>query len=341
MNVLVIQTAFLGDAVLTLPLVQEIARLYPDANIDVLATPVTRELFEASPFVRKVFPLDKKGKHKSLVRTSLFALELKKINYDIIFSPHRSFRSALISKLINSPERISFDNTAWKGAYTNLVPYRKDFHEVKRNLSLLGMDYGENWRIRPLVRMDETARGKVRKFLEDKKVGKFVAIAPGSVWATKKYPSEYFAELIKFLLGEGFSIVMIGGKDDEKYCEEFTRIAPDRIFNSAGKFSVIESIELLSRCRFLLSNDSAPTHLAQAAGVRTFTIYVSTVPAFGFYPYLPGSAYESYDKLECKPCGIHGRKECPLGTLECGYALKPNIIVEKLKQKGFLISEEQ
>ncbi len=332
MNILVIQTAFLGDAVLTLPLIQEIAKSYPGSAVDVVSTPVTEELFEASPFVHKVFPLDKKRKQKRISSTIPFANVLREYGYDIVFSPHRSFRSAVIVNRIKAPRSVGFSNAEWKGTYSEIVQYRLDFHEVQRNLSLLNKDYGERWRIRPIVEIKEKSKEKVNRFLEGINFNSLAAVAPGAVWATKKYPEEYYREIIRYLVEEDLTVLMIGGAEDEKYCEKFTEINTDKIFNAAGKFSVVESIELLSHCKFIVSNDSAPTHLGQAAGIKTLTIYVSTIPGFGFYPYLPGSAYLSYDELDCKPCGIHGKKECPLGTLECGYALKPETVIQKIKE---------
>jgi heptosyltransferase-2 len=331
-NILVIQTAFLGDAVLTLPLIQEIARRYPNSAIDVISTPVTQELFEASPFVHKVYPLDKNRKQKRILSTVFFANALHQNSYDVVFSPHRSFRSAVIVNKIKAPRSVGFSNAEWKGAYTEIVKYRRDFHEVQRNLSLLSGDYGESWRIRPIVKVKEESKKKVNEFLERTDYEKLAAVAPGAVWATKKYPEEYYRKVIHHLVQSGFTVLMIGGKEDEKYCEKFTDINPQKIINASGKFSVVESIELLSHCDFIVSNDSAPTHLGQAAGIKTLTIFVSTIPGFGFYPYLPGSAYLSYDELDCKPCGIHGKKKCPLGTLECGYALKPERVIEKLEE---------
>ncbi len=337
MNVLVIQTAFLGDAILTLPLIREIKKNFTSANIDVLAIPSTAEIFKASPFVSNVFTLDKKGKQKSLLQTLKFALELKENGYEKIFSPHRSFRTSLIVKVLNAPVRVGFDNSSWKWVYTQRVEYRNDYHEVQRNLSLLGKDYSldESWKIRPEVEIKEETEKKVENFLAPFSSEKIVALACGSVWETKKYPLKYFIEIALFLLKKNFYVLLIGGGNDRTLCEQVAEISKDKIINSAGKFTPVESIALLKRCEFIITNDSAPTHMAQAAGIKTLTLYTSTVPQFGFYPYLPGGDYLSYDNLDCKPCGIHGRKECPVKTFDCGYLLKPEVVIEKL-EKDFI-----
>ena len=95
---------------------------------------------------------------------------------------------------------------------------------------------------------------------------------------------------------------------------------------------MIESIELLKRVEILISNDSAPTHLGVCADIPVLTIYCSTVPEFGFYPYNKKSSYISYDDLECKPCGIHGLKECPIKTFNCGNLIEPLQVFMKIKE---------
>ncbi len=333
MRMLVIQTAFLGDAILTLPLIQAIKSKFPAAQIDVLAIPLTKNVFEHSPFVNNVFVLDKKGKEKSFFKTLAFAFKLRKNKYDKIFSPHRSFRTSLIVKILSASESIGFDNAAWKGVYSKVVHYRQDVHEVARNLSLLDEDFLKegNWEIQPFVKEDEKVKAKVEEFLSQLPTTKIAAVAPGSVWETKKYPIQYFKEVVKFLLEQGYTVLMIGGQNDFELCESFRELSKEKVINSAGKFSPVETISLLRHCEFVISNDSAPTHMGQAAGIKTLTIYTSTVPQFGFYPYLEGSTYLSYDNLDCKPCGIHGRKECPIKTFDCGFLLKPSVVIEKIK----------
>ena len=332
MKILVIQTAFLGDAFLTLPLIQKIKERFPESFVDVVAIPSTQQVFSASPFVNEVYVFDKKGNEKSLKKTVRFALTLKKNNYEKIFSPHRSFRTSLIVKLINAPEKTGFENASWSSVYNKIVRYNKDAHEVARNLSLLDEEFlkGEDWKIPPEIETGKDIEEKLLHLFPQIKKGKFVAVAPGSVWETKKYPAQYYIEIIDYLIGEGYSVFLIGGKEDKQYCEDFAKLSP-KVINAAGMLSPVESVALLRRCEFLISNDSAPAHMGQAAGIKTLMLYTSTVPSFGFYPYLEGSSYLSYDNLACKPCGIHGKNKCPVKTFDCGFLLKPETVIEKLK----------
>ena len=329
-KILVIQTAFPGDAILTLPFIQELKRKKPDYLIEVLCIPSTGELFVASPFINSVIVLDKKGKHKSFTSFLKFVEELKSNCYEIVYSPHRSFRSTLITLKLSPKESYGFDNSSMKFVYKNIVKYDHTSHEVKRNLNLLDEDYrNDKWKIIPEIFISNESRLKVQKFLADNRIKKFVTIAPGSVWETKKYPKEYYKKIIDHFKKLDFQILLIGGSDDKELCEDFRKNDDTNIFIAAGEFSFIESIELLKKTCLLVCNDSAPTHLGVCADIPVLTIYCSTIPGFGFYPYNSKSDYISYDDLNCKPCGIHGFNKCPINTFDCANRLHPEKVIQK------------
>ena len=164
------------------------------------------------------------------------------------------------------------------------------------------------------------------------KTEKIIAVAPGSVWQTKVYPAEHYKEIIKYLTEDGYTVILIGGDADKDLCEQIKSSFSDKVLNLAGKFSFIETEELLKHVKLLISNDSAPTHLGMCADIPVLTIYCSTVPGFGFYPYNEKSEFISFNNLHCKPCGIHGYRQCPIETFDCGYKLQPDTVIEKIKK---------
>jgi len=332
-KILIIQTAFIGDAILTLPMIQKLKEQNKDAEIDVIAIPSTKEIFNSSPFVNKVIEIDKKKKHKGLISLYKFAKKLKSNNYAKLYSPHRSFRSALITKLAAADETYSFSNSKLKFFYSNIIPYKKSQHEVQRNLDLISYNYtGESWKIIPALGINTRSKNKVDDFFVNLNVKiKFSAIAPGSIWETKKYPENYFVEVVKLLAADSFTVFLIGSKDDEDLCNLIAKKSGNHVISVAGKFSLIESIEFLKRMEILIANDSAPTHLGVYANIPVLTIYCSTVPDFGFYPYNKKSSFISYDDLKCKPCGIHGLHKCPIKTFDCGNFIKPEQVIMKIK----------
>ena len=332
-KILIIQTAFPGDAILTLPLIQELKKKRPEYLIDVLCIPLTAEIFSASPYVNSVFPFDKKDKQKSVFAFIRFIKQLRSNNYEIVYSPHRSLRSALIALNLSAKETYGFENSSLKFAFKHAVKYDPSAHEVKRNLEFMESDYSDDkWKIIPEIRVTTESKKKVQIFFSDNKINKFITIAPGSVWETKKYPVEYLKQIINYFISRKYKIVLVGGDKDKLLCDDLRNGIEEVVYNAAGAFSFIETIELLKNTSLLICNDSAPTHLGMCADIPVLTIYCSTVSKFGFYPYNNKSDYISFDNLICKPCGIHGYDHCPTGTFDCAKLLLPNLVIEKAEK---------
>jgi heptosyltransferase II len=331
-KILVIQTAFIGDAVLTLPMIQKLKELNPLSIIDVVSTPVSKEIFEASECVNKVFPLDKRNEHKSLKAVYSFGRKISKEGYTKLYSPHRSFRSSLIALFSNVRETYGFSNSSFKIVYKHLVEYDVKDHEVKRNLAMTGCNTsGDAWKILPQIKATEKQADRVKSFIEKHELKRFAVLAPESVWQTKMYPADYFKIIAEYFIKNKYKVMLTGGtKDREKLKENFG--SNFNVIIAAGEFSIVESIELLRHANILVSNDSAPTHFGVCADIPVLTLYCSTTPEIGFYPYNRKSKYLSINGLKCKPCGIHGKNECPLGTFECGKKLNPELVIKTIEE---------
>ncbi len=328
-KILVVQTAFLGDAILTLPLIQKLKDSFPESLIDVLTIPQSKEIFENSPYVNDLILYDKR-KNKSLRALSSIIKEIRSKKYTRLYSPHRSFRSSLISLMSGIEFRAGFDKAAMSWVYNYRAEYNNFSHEVQRNLRLTGQDEENSWKIFPEFIIEEKVFIKVKSLLpsSEKKV---ICIAPGSVWPTKRYPR--YDEVIKKLIERDYFVILVGGPDDISLCENLSKnYGKTELISLAGKLTVIESVALLMNSNALISNDSAPVHMAMATDTPVIDVYCSTVPDFGFYPYSRFSSVVSYDGLECKPCGIHGHKSCPIKSFDCGYLLEPDIIIHELER---------
>ena len=334
-KILIIQTAFIGDAILTLPMLQVLKKMFPGSEIHVLCIPSTEEIFKASSCVNEVKVLDKRDKHKSFLSVYNFAKKISEENFTRLYSPHRSFRTALLVMLSGIRETYGFSNSSLSHVYKNMVEYKTGHHEVQRNLDLIGYNYtSDGWRILPRLDISKNIQNKIGNFIQNSIAGnKFICVAPGSVWNTKIYPVEYFEEIIKYIVSDThYNVLLIGGLKDAMLCSGIASKFSERVYSAAGEFNIIESIEILKRAELLITNDSAPTHMAMCADIPAVTLYCSTSPHFGFYPYNKGSYFLSVDDLICKPCGIHGYVKCPLNTFVCGYNLKPEFVVKKLEE---------
>ncbi len=336
-NILVIQTAFIGDAILTLPLVQVLKRNYPHSSIDVVVVPRTAEIFSNHPAISGIIPYEKRGKDSGLYGFYRLLKQLRKKKYELIVIPHRSLRSALLGWLLKPGISIGFDRSAGRLLFTKVVHYNPDDHEIDRNLSLLNplsiwIDKNELPQLYPSVEDVQV----VNSVLDNFGLGKeytIVTVAPGTIWNTKRWPAERFAELCSLLSPNCSAVLLVGGKEDNALCEEIAVMAKAKnIFNAAGKLSLLQSAELIRRSHVVISNDSAPMHIAVAVGTPVAAIFGATIPEYGFSPRGLHDIVIETKGLKCRPCSIHGGKICPIGTFECMKAITPDFVVSKVRQ---------
>ena len=332
-KIVILQTAFIGDAVLTLPMIEVLANNNPDAKIDVVTIPKNAEIFPASPFVNEVLVFDKRNTHKGFKALYSFAKMLGNREYSFIIAPHRSLRSSLLVLLSGIKESIGFTNAAFPIVYKHQVDYEYDLHESARNISLVSDNAAKEYSsYLPKMIFSEDTKKKVDDFVDSITKGKkLIAVAPGSVWETKRYPAGHFITIIRALIKKNYLILLTGSAAEYKLNEEIRNALDENCVNVAGENNLVETIYLLSKCSLLITNDSAPTHFGMAADIPVLTIYCSTVPEFGFYPYNGKSGTISFTDLRCKPCGIHGYEVCPLSHFNCGQKLLPEIVLEKIE----------
>ncbi len=259
-NIVVIQTAFIGDAILTLPVVQAARKALPTAKIDLVVTPRSKDLFSNHPDIREAIGFDKRGVDRGLKGLLRMARHLQSRSYDLALIPHRSLRSALLAFLAGVPIRISFDRSAGRILMTRTVEYRPNWHEIDRNLSLLNTivptpgDRGL-----PRIFPSEADGRKVDRLLVELEVGrpnKLVAIAPGTIWNTKRWLKERFAALAVDFDQEGWEVVLVGGNEDSSLCREIRMLTNcSGVYDASGALTLVQSAELIRRCRLLVCND--------------------------------------------------------------------------------------
>jgi len=334
-KVLIVQTAFIGDVVLATALVESVKRKWPEAIIDFVAIPAAANVLEQNPNIRRVISFYKRGKHRGILRLWRFARKLRVEKYDLALVPHRSLRSAALVWIASIPRRVGFDRSAGRWLLTDIVPYHR-VNEVERNLDLL-KPFGAGVAQSPRIYWNEEDGKKVNAVLgtRTRQLSPIITLAPGSVWYTKRWPQENYEELAKSVLDtfDGM-VVLIGGAEDAELCKKISGAVGSRCYSVAGEFTLRQTAAFLSRCAVLVSNDSAPTHIAVASQCRVITIFGSTVPAFGFSPYDPsGKRHSIFEiNLSCRPCTDHGRRTCPLGTLECLNSITPGRVLAKVSE---------
>ncbi len=331
-RILVFQTAFTGDVILTLPLVQVLHTLLPDVLIDFVAVPSGAQVLANHQALNHIIVYDKKGKDKGIVAAAKLVRRLRKTKYDAALIPHRSLRSAAICCLAGIPRRIGFDTSAGRWFLTDRVKYDAKRHEIVRNLCLLhSLGYEDTAMELPRLYPSAHDAGVVDEFLDWSGGESLVVLAPGSVWATKRWLEDRFVELARSLTHDGFAVALVGGREDVALGKRIERaVSGEKIINAIGKLTLLQSAELIRRARILVSNDSAPMHLAVAMRTPVVAIFGATVPAFGFAPVGEHDVVVETQGLTCRPCGIHGGNTCPIKTFDCMKRIQTSDVLLKV-----------
>ena len=332
-RILLVQTSFLGDVILSTPLIEILRARYPDHEIWMVTTPEGAELVRSDPLVSGVLEFDKKGRDKGLRGLWRLIAAVRKLRPDRAFIVQRHLRSALIARLGGVPWRRGFSSATGAWLFTESVPRRALSHEVERNLSLLAEgEMVPQGKIRLVPPCDEDIGATWREWLHEREGA--IVVAPGSAWATKRWYSEGYSELCRRLVEEGDRIVVIGAPGEREVGNAVTRGLPsERVENLCGNLSLPLTMRLVSRSAGVVCNDSMILHMASAFRIPSVAVFCSTVPEFGFGPWQnPRAIVVGHPGLSCRPCGRHGFQVCPLGTNSCMREVTPEEVFRALKK---------
>jgi len=339
-RILVIQTAFLGDAVLATSIIEKLRAFHPDAAIDLVVRKGNEGLFDGHPFLHALHIWDKRnGKTRDLFR---LIRELRTTRYDHIINAQRFFSTGLMTVLARGREKVGYDKNPLSFLFTRKVkhvipavdpPFDSAQggtwpHEVDR-LNVLIAHITDASRplpgLYPTTEHESEAHGHMRAWAHEQTEHRYVCIAPASVWFTKQWPAEKWIELIRSLPHE-LRIYLIGAPGDAALCELIAR-GSERGVVLAGKLSLLGTAALMKGALMNYVNDSAPLHIASAMNAPVTAVFCSTVPAFGFGPLnANGRVVEFSGKLYCRPCGLHGYKACPEGHFRCAQEIDPKAV---------------
>ena len=284
-----------------------------------VVTPAGAAVLGGNPHVRRLIVYDKRRKDKGPAGVLRTARAVRASDHDATaYLAQGSIRSAFLALLAGYKQRIGFDTSAGRLLYTRLLPFERGQHHAERLLRLaLGPDADvPRSTLRPRVYPSDTDRAAVTDLLGDAPNADrpLLALAPGSVWATKRWP--YYAELAAALQATHRSVVL-GSRDDAPLAAEIARATGGDAIDATGRLTLLGSAALIGRCRTIVTNDSAPLHLASAMNTPTVAIFGPTVPAFGFGPLAETSTIAEHMTLDCRPCHPHGPMVCPLGHWRC------------------------
>lgn len=333
-RVLVIHTAFIGDIVLATPVLEALRTLLPGAEILFVTTPAGAKLLEPNPWGVRVRAFHKRGSEKGMRGLYRLGRELRAWKPELTFCLHRSFRSVMLAKLAGG-ETWGFREAAGALLFNHRVSREGFEFEADKNLALISAWSGlKGFSRYPRLRASAADQAAAAALLEGNE--KFIAMAPSSVWATKRWPAEKFGALAERLWREkGLRTVVVGSDAPEDQAAAAGLVAAAgeaRPLNLCGKTSLGGLKSVLSRAELVVSNDSSPLHMAIAAERPVVGVFGPTTRELGFFPLAPEgkAAVAEVAGLSCRPCGKHGHDRCPLGHFRCMLELREDQVYEEI-----------
>ncbi len=336
-NVLILQTSFLGDTVLTLPLISEVRRRYPVKKLSVLCLPPSRELLQDHPAIDEIITYDKKNSDRGWQGLRRSAARVREKQFTVALTPHKSLRSALLLYLAGIPHRVGFRESRGWFLFQQRAERNPRLHDVERNLSVL-----HAFGVRPddcRRTIDMPVAPAVQQTVDEKLRALGVGgrelifgVNPGSVWPTKRWSPAGFAALIRMLREKhDCQVLLFGGSDDAAVVQDVQRRCGDAAISLVGRIGLRELAAAISRCRVFVTNDSGPMHIAVARQIPIVAVFCATTPDLGFYPYTSEAIVVQRD-LGCRPCASHGGRRCPLGTEDCIRQISPQTVMQAVEK---------
>lgn len=334
-TILVAQTAYIGDVVLTWPLLWR-SHVISGQRVGLLTRPYCTPLFEATKDIVELICFDKRGRDRGISGLLRVAKSLRD-RFDIAFSPHPSFRTSLLLKLARIPIRIGFTNAQGSFLYTLQVAWDARKHESQRQKALLEavckitMDNDDI----PSIPASSAQKRRAAELLADlgiKEDDLLVGINPFSAWNTKRWPLENWAKLAELIEDKiGARVLVVGGMSDVNEADSLRNISRARLASLVGQTDLGVLNALMTRLAIFVSNDSGPAHIAAMQKIPTIVIFGSTTPELGYVPL--GSKVDVVQiPLNCRPCGRHGHKQCPEAHFRCMKDITPEMVLNAVSK---------
>ena len=363
-------TAFLGDAVLTLPLIRAVRAAWPQAAIDCYLRRDLGALFAAQSALNRVYEIGP-SQRSPVGMLGLFR-QVAGRRYDVWIGAHGSHRSSFVALASGAPVRVGYTG-AWHRqlAYTHTTDRCFGvLDEIERLLELLrplrGLGTAGPARVRP-TRWQEPAYADAAKtwppawpavcsgpelpqaVLEEAAAfrgslppGPVLGLHPGSVWGTKRWTTEGFAAVARLAVEAGANLILFAGPGEEDTATivlEQAGLRPDhpQVRDLSGRLDLLRLAAWQRGLDCYLTNDSGPMHLAWIQDVPVVALFGPTVRAFGFFPRGKSVVLEvsPADSPACRPCGLHGPQACPRGDHACMTGITPDRVWETVRERLF------
>ncbi len=325
MRILIIRLSSIGDIILTEPIIRHLREQIPNARIDYLTYERYMPLVKFIEGINVIIPYTSKSQ---IIRV------LKKNRYDIIIDLHSKPKTWLVRFLVPAKNKVTYNKKhllRWlivkKIIKREIDSTVSSYLSVFRKLDMIVPEKFHYPRIKVKKRSDYLIK-RLRKEIDENN-SKLIAIFPGALHPTKRYPLELLAEFIDQYTDDGDPVlfVLMGSREDEEQAEILTELCANKPINWCGRFDIDELVKIISMFDLIITNDSGPMHIAAALGKKQIAIFGATHPCLGFRP-LNEKSHVLQINLPCRPCSLHGGKKCPQQHFLCMRSILPEMLEE-------------
>jgi heptosyltransferase-2 len=328
--ILLVPYLWIGDFVRCHSVVKQVRQRFPGRPIDMLASTLCAPLTDYMPGVRKAVVVDLPRSRLALGQQKALAERLKREGYGTALIMPRTWKAALAPYFAGIPERTGFVGEARFLLLNDLRYGEKRLPRMVDRCGALALPpeakLPADWPLPELkVSREETEAWRQKHGL-DADHRPVVALAPGAVGPAKRWPKEYYAELVRKLLAEGFAIWILGGPGEKALAAD---IAGGTQARDLTGNDLREAILALACATAAVSNDSGLLHVAAALGTPSIGIFGPTSP-WHWAPLNPlAGTIETATKLDCRPCH---KPVCRLVHHRCMRDIAPDQVISAVQR---------
>lgn len=338
-SILLVQLDHVGDALLTAAVLPDLCRRFPQARLEVLASPWNREVFDAAPQVSRVH-VSRWNRFAGgwrpgwLLATLLWGWRLRR-RFDVAIDVRGEFPQAALLWLTGARRRVGWDCGGGGFLLTDRAEFVPGRAEIESRLALLaplGVEPGK----RLLQKRPWFSPGKHSRQRISRRLGAFgdgraplIVLHVGGGTQAKRWPVAYWQELLGRIAVEfGATVVLIGSKSEQLLAREIAggRDWP-RIADWTGQLRLTETAALLERADLLIGGDSGPAHLAASVGTAAVVLFSGTNRVRQWRPWGRRVRVVRHREV-CSPCH---RRACPLADHPCMTGLTPDAVMRRVR----------
>ncbi len=327
-RVLIVAPSWVGDAILTEPLVARLREQAAEA-IDVIAPPWCGPVYARMRGIRRIIDAPAAHGQFGLRRRRSLGIALRAERYARAYVLPNTWKSALVPWFANIPRRIGYRGEARYGLLTEArwIDRRAMPQLAARYVALADRSDGTLRREAPppMLIPDEANRAAAMHALGVTRERPVAILCPGAEYGpAKRWPVEHFATLATRLVADGQAIWILGSPNDAPIAASLTAAlgtSASTVIDLTGRTDLGTAIDLMSVASLVVSNDSGLMHAAAAVGAPLIALFGSSSPLYT--PPLSSTARIARIEIECSPCF---ERECPLGHFRCMRDLSPELV---------------